>query len=102
MITDLTKKLDKLFHDRIRLGAMSMLAIARDGISFSELVHELDVTRGNLSAHMKALESAGLVEIKKEFVDNKPRTTYYITDDGSKAFNDYLDLLERIVKHVKG
>lgn len=99
MIIDLTKKLDKIFHDRVRLGVMSLL-MARDEISFSEMVKILDVTRGNLSAHLKTLEKNQLIKSKKVFVDNKPRTTYRATAKGKKAFENYLGLLEEIVKGI--
>lgn len=101
MITNLTKKIDKIFHDRIRLGAMSVIVTSPKGVTFQELVQELQVTRGNLSVHMKVLEQNNFVSVTKEFVNNKPRTTFKVTPEGQKAFKAYLSLLEEIVKRIK-
>jgi len=102
MITDLTKKLDKIFHERARLGVMSILVASDKDVSFSELLHGLELTRGNLSVHIKILEDNGYVKSKKEFVNRKPRTTFRVTKAGRKAFEEYLKLLEQIVKNVNG
>jgi len=101
MITNLTKQIDKIFHDRIRLGAMSVIVMSAKGVTFQELVQELEVTRGNLSVHMKVLEQNNFVSVTKEFVNNKPRTTFKVTPEGTKAFEEYLSLLEEIVKGIK-
>ncbi len=100
MVVDLTKKLDKIFHERARLGVMSILIASAEGVSFSELAKKLELTRGNLSVHIRVLEDNGYVESKKEFVDRKPRTTFRVTKSGRKAFEEYLKLLEQIVKSV--
>ena len=97
MVIDLTKKLNKIFHERARLGIMSMLIAASEEITFSDFVKKLELTRGNLSVHLKVLESNGFIASKKEFVDNKPRTTYKVTEQGLDAFTKYLSLLEQIV-----
>jgi DNA-binding MarR family transcriptional regulator len=101
MVVDLTKKIDKVFHDRVRLGIMSILVASNDDISFTELVTRLEVTRGNLSVHLKVLETNQFIKSKKAFVDNKPRTTIRITAKGRKAFEQYLNVLEEIIKGVK-
>ena len=100
MVIDLTKKIDKIFHDRIRLGVMSLLIASETEVSFSDMVQILEVTRGNLSVHLKVLESNQLIKSKKAFVENKPRTTYRITAKGKKAFEHYVNLLEEIVKGI--
>jgi DNA-binding MarR family transcriptional regulator len=100
MVVDLTKKIDKIFHDRVRLGIMSTLIASEDDTSFTDLVKQLEVTRGNLSVHIKVLESSQFVKTKKAFVDNKPRTTIYITSKGRKAFEQYINILEEIIKGV--
>ena len=100
MVTELTTKLDKIFHERARLGIMSML-VAQDNISFTELASKLDLTRGNLSVHMKVLEDNGYITVTKEFIDKKPRTTYSATPEGRKAFTTYLELLEKIIKGIQ-
>ncbi|MBN1482745.1 ArsR family transcriptional regulator [candidate division KSB1 bacterium] len=101
MPVDLTKKLDKIFHDRVRLGIMSALLASEHEVSFTDLVNTLDVTRGNLSVHIKVLENNQFIKSKKTFVNNKPRTTLSVTDKGRKAFEHYLSLLEEIIKSVK-
>ncbi len=100
MVADLTKQLDKIFHERVRLGIMSILIASPDEVSFSELVQKLEVTRGNLSVHTKVLESNEFISTKKEFVNNKPKTTFRITPKGREAFEHYLNLLEEIVKGI--
>lgn len=100
MVIDLTKKLDKIFHERARLGVMSILIAAEDEVTFSELVAKLELSRGNLSVHLKVLEDNGYIKSKKEFKNNKPRTTYTITKNGRKAFENYLALLEKIVQNM--
>lgn len=101
MVSDLTKKLDKIFHERARLGVMSILIASSEDVSFPELVRKLELTRGNLSVHIKVLEENGYVKSKKEFVNRKPRTTFRVTKAGRKAFDEYLNLLEQIVKTAK-
>ena len=100
MVVDLTKKIDKIFHDRVRLGIMSTLIASEHDTSFTDLVKQLEVTRGNLSVHIKVLESNQFVKTKKAFVDNKPRTTICITSKGRKAFEQYINILEEIIKGV--
>ncbi len=99
MVTELTNKLDKIFHDRVRLGIMTIL-IARKQVTFTELVNELNLTRGNTSVHMKVLEQNEYITVTKEFVENKPRTTFSITEKGKKAFENYLEMLEQIIKGI--
>ncbi len=99
MVTELTNKLDKIFHERARLGIMTIL-IAKEQVSFTELVNELNLTRGNTSVHMKVLEQNEYITVTKEFVENKPRTTFSITEKGKKAFENYLEMLEQIIKGI--
>ena len=101
MVVDLTKKIDKVFHDRVRLGIMSTLIASEHETSFTELANRLDVTRGNLSVHIKVLETNQFIKTKKTFVNNKPRTTIHLTTKGRKAFEHYLDILEEIIKGTK-
>jgi len=62
MVTNLTSKLDKIFHDRVRLGVMSILIDSEQEVTFTDLVNKLKLTRGNLSIHMKVLEQNGIVK----------------------------------------
>jgi DNA-binding MarR family transcriptional regulator len=89
--------LNKTFENRIRLGIMSML-IVNDKTEFNALKDMLNVTDGNLSSHLSALEKSGYINVYKQFVGKKPRTTYSVTSDGRKAFNDHLDALEKLIR----
>jgi DNA-binding MarR family transcriptional regulator len=92
-ITDLNKQ----FESRVRLGVMSVLMV-NDRSDFNTLKDLLNITDGNLASHMKALESAGYVEVSKQFVGRKPLTTYKATSAGKKAFREHIDALEALIK----
>ncbi|MEX0780158.1 MAG: transcriptional regulator [Balneolales bacterium] len=92
--------LHKAFENRIRLGIMSALAV-NDRLGFTSLKEFLDVTDGNLATHIKKLENEGFVEVEKSFIDNKPNTTYSMTEKGKKAFEEHLNVLEEIIKSQK-
>jgi len=59
----------------------------------------LDITDGNLASHISALEKIEYVEVKKQFIGKKPNTTYAVTKLGKKAFNEHLDVLEKLLKN---
>ncbi|KAA5801560.1 transcriptional regulator [Alkalicaulis satelles] len=84
--------LDDVIHGRIRLGVMAYLA-QQPRASFAELARALETTNGNLSIHLKKLESAGYVEIDKRFVKGKPLTRASMTPAGQAAWRSYLDTL---------
>lgn len=92
--------LHKAFESRVRLGIMSALAV-NDALDFTSLKEYLDVTDGNLATHIKKLETEGFVEVEKSFIDNKPNTKYYMTDEGKKAFSEHLSVMEQIIKSQK-
>jgi DNA-binding transcriptional ArsR family regulator len=92
--------IDKLIHERARLGIMSSLAAAGP-MTFSGLKETLGMTDGNLSVHARVLEEAGYIRIEKQFVGRKPQTTMSLTAKGSKAFKDYVAYLESIVAPKK-
>lgn len=89
--------LDRLIHERIRLGIVSALA-AGDVLSFNDLKHLLDTTDGNLSVHARKLEDAGYVECLKSFDGRTPKTEYRLTDTGRRALETYLAQMERIIQ----
>lgn len=89
-------KLDKLIHERGRLGIMTLLA-TRASWSFPDLKAELGLSDGNLITHLRTLHEAGHVAMIKE-VHDRPQTTYALTEKGRKAFTEYLAVLEQIVK----
>ena len=88
--------LNKAFENKVRLGLMSVLMVNefKDFTSMKEL---LDVTDGNLSSHVKALEKNGYLKIDKMFVDRKPKTTYSITEEGREAFKKHIEAIEKLL-----
>ena len=90
-------KLNKDFESRVRLGIMSVLMV-NEWIDFTEMKSLLDITDGNLASHSSALEKAGYIEVKKEFVGKKPKTSYSVTDAGRAAFVSHLNSLEKLIK----
>lgn len=91
-----------LLSDRVRLAIMATLAAAPEPLDFNSLLESLQLTKGNLSAHSQKLEEAGLVEVKKEFVGKKPRTTYSCTDKGRSELRAYLAQIESMLRLATG
>ncbi|MEP6822896.1 MAG: transcriptional regulator [Chthoniobacterales bacterium] len=89
-------KLDKAIHEKARLGIMTLLA-SRVSWPFQELKAELNMTDGNIVTHLRILHEAGFIAVTKEILD-RPQTSYSLTARGRAAFQDYLDVLEEIVK----
>jgi len=94
-------ELDKVIHERMRLGLISALA-ANEKLSFTELKNLLATTDGNISVHARKLEEAGYVTCTKSFQGRMPLTEYAITKDGRKALTRYLDHMEALIKAMKG
>lgn len=93
--------LDKLIHERLRLGIISALA-ANDSMSFSDLKNLLQTTDGNISVHARKLEEAGYVACEKSFKGRVPLTEYRITNEGRAALNSYLNHMEALINAMKG
>jgi len=93
-------ELDKVIHERIRLGIISALA-ANASLSFTELKGLLDATDGNISVHARKLEEAGYIACKKSFKGRTPLTEYSITDEGRAALVRYLDHMEALIDAMK-
>lgn len=89
-------QLNKEFESRVRLGIMSVLMV-NDWVDFSEMKALLGITDGNLASHSNALEKVSYIEVKKEFVGKKPKTSYRVTQSGRQAFTDHLDALEKLL-----
>ncbi|MGG7440746.1 winged helix-turn-helix domain-containing protein [Chryseobacterium arthrosphaerae] len=89
-------QLNKEFESRVRLGIMSVLMV-NDWVDFSEMKGLLEITDGNLASHSNALEKACYIEVKKEFVGKKPKTSYRVTQNGRQAFTEHLDALEKLL-----
>ena len=92
--------LDRVIHEKGRLALMSLLA-ASPTLSFTELRDTLNMTDGNITAHMRTLHEAGYVAVTKAFNEGRPLTTYALTKEGRKAFAAYIDLLEQIVQQTR-
>jgi DNA-binding MarR family transcriptional regulator len=93
-------QLDRVIHEKGRLGIMSMLAASPE-LSFTELRDALEMTDGNLTTHIKALQQEGYIAVAKSYQNNRPLTTCCLTEAGRKAFAEYIGLLERIVRQNK-
>lgn len=93
--------LDKVIHERMRLGIISALA-ANAKLSFSDLKKLLETTDGNISVHARKLEEAGYITCQKSFAGRMPLTEYSITHDGRKALERYLDHMEALINAMKG
>ncbi|MDF1569999.1 MAG: transcriptional regulator [Bacteroidales bacterium] len=91
------KKLNKDFESRVRLGVMSVLSV-NEWVDFNTLKDLLEVTDGNLASHIRSLETSGYLEVRKQFVARKPKTSYNITLKGKKAFSEHLSALEALLK----
>jgi DNA-binding MarR family transcriptional regulator len=95
-----SNELDKLIHERMRLGIISALA-ANDSLSFNELKKLLQTTDGNISVHARRLEDAGYIECIKSFKERMPLTEYKITAPGKKALEKYIGHMEALIKAMK-
>jgi DNA-binding HxlR family transcriptional regulator len=98
---EIATNLDRLLHDRMRLGIISALAAAEQ-MSFSDLKASLNATDGNLSVHARKLEEAGYVACEKTFAGRTPRTDYKLTASGRRALEKYLDHMDAIIKAARG
>jgi DNA-binding MarR family transcriptional regulator len=94
------QKLDRVIHEKGRLAIMAVLAPA-ESLTFKELRDLLEMTDGNLSVHMRTLEENHYVQVRKDFVDRKPRTTFSLTPEGRQAFARYIGALEEIIQQSR-
>jgi DNA-binding transcriptional ArsR family regulator len=90
--------LERVFHEKARLGIMTSLISQPRGVVFSDLKELCHLTDGNLSRHLQVLQEAGLVEIAKGYEGNRPHTRCRLTKVGRRRFLDYLAVLERLVR----
>ena len=93
-------QLDKTIHEKGRLSIMTLLA-GRAEWSFQDLKAELGMSDGNLITHLRKLGEAGYVDESKDDTSGRPRTTYALSRSGRKAFKDYINVLESIIKLTK-
>ena len=92
--------LDRLIHERVRLGILSALAV-NDALSFNDLKRLMHATDGNLSVHARKLEEAEYVSCAKSFDGRLPRTEYRLTAAGRRALERYLDHMEALIRATR-
>ncbi len=90
------QQLDEIIHSRIRLAIMAVLVGVAEA-EFTFLRQQVGATDGNLSVHLKKLEDAGYLSVDKRFVDRKPNSSYRLTAKGRRAFEIYVDRLEKLL-----
>ena len=93
-------ELDRLIHERLRLGIVSALAV-NERLTFNDLKRLLQTTDGNLSVHARKLEDAQYIACDKMFEGRVPRTEYRLTAAGRRAFEKYLSHMEALIKAVR-
>lgn len=89
--------LDRVMHEKARLGILASLAANADGLLFNDLKQLCSLTDGNLSRHLGVLSEAGLVEIWKGSTGSRPQTMYRLTPTGRDRFSQYIGVLEKVV-----
>jgi DNA-binding HxlR family transcriptional regulator len=95
-----TLALDRLIHERLRLGIVSALAV-NESLTFNELKRLMQTTDGNLSVHARKLEDAAYVTCRKSFEGRVPRSEYRITASGRLALERYLDHMEALIRATR-
>ena len=94
---EILKDLNKAFENKTRLGIMSALVVNKR-MDFNSLKELLGVTDGNLASHLKSLEKSNYIQVKKEFLERKPNTSYEATKSGMTAFKKHLNAIENLLK----
>lgn len=94
--------LDRIIHEKARLGILASLATHPGGLLFNDLKELCALTDGNLSRHLQILSEAGVVQIWKGFKDNRPQTLCQLTEVGRRRFIEYITVLENVVTDALG
>jgi DNA-binding MarR family transcriptional regulator len=89
--------LDRVLHEKARLGILTSLAAKADGLLFTDLKALCNLTDGNLSRHLTVLQEAGVVEIHKGYKGRRPQTLCRLTDSGRKRYLEYITVLEEVL-----
>lgn len=92
--------LDRLIHERLRLGIVSALA-ANESLTFNNLKSLMNITDGNLSVHARKLEDAGYITCTKSFEGRLPKTEYKVTATGRRALESYLNHMETLIQQMR-
>ena len=90
------QQLDDIIHARIRLAIIAVLISVKEA-EFNFLKEKVNTTDGNLSTHLRKLEDAKYISVKKEFLDRKPKSYYSLTKVGKQAFEIYVNRLEKLL-----
>ena len=93
--------LDRVLHEKARLGILTALVTHRDGLSFTDLARLCSLTDGNLSRHLDVLADEELVQVTKSFAGRRPLTTCKLTAAGRKRFREYLGQLEQVLRDAE-
>lgn len=96
----LAPELDRLIHERLRLGIVSALA-ANESLTFNDLKSLMNTTDGNLSVHARKLEDAGYVTCTKSFDGRVPKTEYKLSASGRRALESYLNHMETLIQQMR-
>ncbi|MBI3585817.1 MAG: transcriptional regulator [Ignavibacteriales bacterium] len=91
------QQLDEIIHSRIRLAIIAVL-VSVDEAEFTFLRDKVNATDGNISVHLKKLEDAGYIHVTKSFMERKPVSSYKLSAKGRKAFELYIERLEKLIK----
>lgn len=89
--------LDRVLHEKARLGILTSLAARTDGLLFTDLKTLCNLTDGNLSRHLTVLQEAGIVDIHKGYRGRRPQTLCRLTDSGRKRYLEYIAVLESVL-----
>ena len=92
-------QIDRIIHEPARLLILAYLSVV-ESADFLFLMNQTNLTRGNLSSHLSKLETAGYIEIKKEFVDKIPRTLLRLTEKGREAFQEYRRNMKNVLESL--
>ncbi len=94
--------LERVIHEKARLGILSSLIAHAEGLAFSNLKQLCALTDGNLNRHLQVLQEAGLVDVRKETSNKRPQTLCRLTSEGRRRFAEYIGVLEQIVSDAMG
>lgn len=98
---DVLDELDRVFHEKARLGIMTAMVGSTDGLNFIDLKQLCDLTDGNLNRHLKVLVDTGILSVKKTGQGRNTNSLYKITAKGRRAFEKYLSALETILNAAR-
>ncbi|HEY0007613.1 MAG TPA: transcriptional regulator [Tepidisphaeraceae bacterium] len=93
--------LERLLHERSRLGILSSLAAHPEGLAFNDLKTLVSLTDGNLSRQIQILQDEGLLEVEKSTANNRPHTLCKLSSDGRQRFVEYIEELERVIADAR-